>query len=682
MAPPLLPVRIHVYGALDVRAWADSAAAAQVELRAVSRIPDPHECSLWLLDGRNDLAGITEVVGSARVLGIHVPALVLCGSDIVSTQAQALALLDIVLVGCLHGPLGGETFETVVHEARWAHVRGARHGADPALTALFDATPFACILLDAENRVVAANRASSVWAAKQGFPIVDGASLVTMVDRWFGAGAVGVRSALDAVPTHGLFHADFHGPGGTSYQARIAPITMHGDLVGATVAGVVGPAQRVLTARDVTARRLAEQRLRHQATHDLLTGLPNRALLVERVEQDLGTRGAAALILIDIDRFKAVNDSMGLGLGDRLITSFGRRLSAALVPRHFVARLGGDEFAVLPHDNDDARAVAQRVVELARQPFEIDDLEIYVSASAGIGVAGSDTTAEDLLRAAGVATWAAKEAGGDRVEAHRSEMDGRAHERLRLETDVRHAIATNAFILHFQPIRDLRTGAWTAVEALLRWEHPERGSVPPASFLPLCEELGLMSVLTPWVLEHALLAMQRWRVTVPELAEARVHVNITAADLARVGFVDELVQILRSTQCPATLLGIEVTESAVMRDPERGAEVLRHLKELGLVIAIDDFGTGHSSLSWLSRLPVDMLKVDGSFVRGEGRAGLPIVRSVLAFAEAFGLDVVAEGVETELQQERVTEAGCTSAQGFVLSRPVPEGAVGPVVGGT
>ncbi len=673
-------VSLHVHGSLDVRPWAEAAAEAGVELRAISRVPDPHECSLWLLDGRHDLDGIMETVGGARVLGIHVPAVVLCTGETLAVQAQSTATLDIVLVPCSHGPLGTATFRAVLQEARWSHVRGALPTTDPALTALFDATPFACLLLDAESRVVAANRAASTWASAQGFPIATGASLVALVDRWFGAGAASVRSALDAAPAHGLFHADFHGPDGTSYQARIAPIVVHGTGEGR--AGVHGPAQRVLTARDVTSRRTAEQRLRHQATHDLLTGLPNRALLAERVEERLRTRGHASLLLIDIDRFKAVNDSMGLGLGDRLITGFGRRLSAVLTPRHLLARLGGDEFAVLPHDQDDPAAVAQRVVELARQPFEIDDLEIYVSASVGIGATGADATVEDLLRAAGVATWAAKEAGGDRVEAHRAEMDGRAHERLRLETDVRRAIATDAFLLHFQPMRDLRTGGWTAVEALLRWQHPERGSVPPASFLPLCEELGLMSVITPWVLERALRAMQGWRENVPALAEARVHVNITAADLARASFVDEVLQALRVTHALPSILGIEVTESAVMRDPERGAEVLRRLKDLGVVIAIDDFGTGHSSLSWLSRLPVDMLKVDGSFVRGEGRAGLPIVRSVLAFADAFGLDVVAEGVETELQQARVTEAGCVSAQGFALSAPVPEGSVGGAVGGT
>ncbi len=658
-----------------VRAGAGSDLLGAVEaegvgLRLVDGIPSVDD-RVWLLDARASLDEAVAWLGEARLVGIRAPVVVVGSPDDALRAAAACLRLDAEWVAWHEGDtaIGARVLAAATHASAEPPAL-----ADPVLEALFQATPFACLVLDGEGRVRVANAVARAWADAHGLPAQEGAPFLDQARAWFGAPGEALGPDVAAALSGRARVVEFEAAG-VPYQCRFTPV------VGEGVARVT------VTCRDISRRRAAEARLRLQVTHDALTGLPNRASLHERLVSGLqalrlGELGAVVLLAVDVDRFKAVNDSMGLGVGDRLLAAFGTRLSDVVGGEDRVARVGGDEFGVLVtlpnHDgvsvDAEVAAVAARIVEGARTPFDIDGVEVFVSATAGAAVATrtAPLDSDEMVRQAGLAMWSAKEAGGDRLEVYRDALDERARERLRLERDVRQALALASFDVHFQPITDVADGGCVGVEALLRWRHPTRGNVPPQHFLPLCEELGLMPLITPFVLKRALQATAAWRDGAGGFREVPVHVNITASDIARPTFVEEVAHALANAGLPGSALFVEVSESAVMRDPQRTADVLRALRDRGVRAAIDDFGTGTSSLSWLSRLPVSMLKVDGSFVRGEEDSGLSVVRSVIAFAEVFGLGVVAEGVETAREVERLREVGCTVVQGFRYANPMPE----------
>jgi diguanylate cyclase (GGDEF)-like protein len=427
-------------------------------------------------------------------------------------------------------------------------------------------------------------------------------------------------------------------------------------------------------------RKLAQ--LTHQATHDPLSRLPNRKLFLQCLDEALvhGDGSGVAVLFLDLDNFKIVNDSLGHAAGDRLIVAVTERLGECLADDEpglgaTIARLGGDEFTILlPRAADDltARRVAERLARSLAEPFQIGRHELVVSAS--IGLARSSATlcgAEDLLRAADVAMYRAKDSGRGNCVVYESAMGQRAAERLDNETELRHAIETGALRIAYQPIVCLATGRVRELEALVRWHHPQRGLISPAEFIPLAEETGLIVPLGRWVLDEACRQLRAWQDSGQFDDALILNVNVSARQLQQRDLVDSVRQILEAHQLDPRSLSLEITESCLMQDSDAGQ--LRQLAALGVKLAIDDFGTGYSSLSYLSRLPIDTLKIDRSFVArlGQEPESTAVVQTIIALAHALGLSVTAEGIETSAQAAHLQTLGCTRGQGFLYARPAP-----------
>ena len=438
--------------------------------------------------------------------------------------------------------------------------------------------------------------------------------------------------------------------------------------------------------RAEAALRASERRLRHQATHDSLTGLPNRAYFQERLAQTLAHPArpgdTVAVLFLDLDRFKVVNDSLGHEAGDALLVMAATRLRAAIRPTDTAARLGGDEFTVLLEElasAEVAERVAERIVARFARPFVIGEQQVVVSASVGIalGIAGNDAPTE-LLRRADIALYKAKSGGRARCVIFDAAMSDAAVERLRMEAELRRAIERGAIQLHYQPLAELATGRIVGVEALVRWRRGahEHDLVGPDTFIPLAEETGLILPLGRWVLREACRQAHAWRALNPHL-DLKVSVNLSAAEFAQPGLAEAVALILRETGLDAPALELEITESVIMADAALTSATLRDLKGLGVRLAIDDFGTGYSSLSYLRRFPVDTLKIDKAFVEGLGSdpEGEAIVRATIGIGQALGLRLVAEGIETGAQATRLRELGCAVGQGYRFAPPGPPAAI-------
>ena len=429
--------------------------------------------------------------------------------------------------------------------------------------------------------------------------------------------------------------------------------------------------------------RRGESRLLHQASHDALTGLPNRAYLVELLEHAVAMARRRpgdyrfAVMFLDIDQFKRVNDSLGHVAGDRLLTDVGRRLKLAVREVDTVARLGGDEFGILLDDLadlHDALRAADRIREMLNQPFHVGRQEIVISASMGIATSTADyDRAEDMLRDADTAMYRAKSAGRRRAEVFDVEMHREAVAQLEMETELRRAIESDQLSAAYQPLVRLSDGTVTGFEVLLRWQHPELGAVPPMRFVAVAEETGLIGALGDWVLDEVCRTACGWRDRGILPADIRLHINLSPRQLQQPTIVEGIREALHRYALPGTMFGLEITETAVMADPHASAIKLRMLKDMGLRLSVDDFGTGYSSLGYLQRFPIDVLKIDRSFIAGIGDAGknTEIVRAVAALGRELHLDVVAEGVETAAQARIMTALGCDLAQGYYFARPMP-----------
>ena len=415
----------------------------------------------------------------------------------------------------------------------------------------------------------------------------------------------------------------------------------------------------------------------HQALHDALTDLPNRSLFHDRVQQALASARRehipAAVMIMDLDRFKEVNDTLGHASGDELLKQVGRRLVDSLRESDTVARLGGDEFGVLLPKVVDAEAaitVARKLRRTLEEPFTLHGLALQMEASVGIALFpehGSDV--ESLLQRADVAMYVAKEHPTG-CEVYSRERDDYSPDRLTLMTELRRAIDRGELVLHYQPKASLRNGEITGVEALVRWRHPERGMIPPDEFIPPAQKTGVIGPLTMFVLDEALRQCRSWLLQGLELC---VAVNLSTRNLLDVHLPDTIGELLSRWEVPPTLLELEITESTILADPVRAMQILSRLDEMGIRLAIDDFGTGYSSLAYLKRLPVDELKIDKSFILGmqENENDAVIVRSTIDLGRNLGLRVVAEGVETATAWDGLVRLGCDTAQGYYLSRPAP-----------
>ncbi|MCU1599941.1 MAG: hypothetical protein JWO22_650, partial [Frankiales bacterium] len=426
----------------------------------------------------------------------------------------------------------------------------------------------------------------------------------------------------------------------------------------------------VLNTRDVTDRHHLEDELRERALHDELTGLPNRALFLERLDHALDRRDPAPLVVcfLDLDDFKAVNDTLGHGAGDDLLTTIAERLSSCLRPGDTVARFGGDEFAVLLEATDlaTAIAVAARILDRTAEAVDLDGT--LVTAHTSIGLAPSHgVNGDQLLAEADAAMYSAKSRGAHRYEVFDPQMRVATEQRARLRHDLEQAVAGNQLRLHYQPIVDLRTGQRLGVEALVRWQHPERGLLPPSEFIAHAEESGQITAVGSWVLDTACDAALDLEL------DAHMSVNVSARQLQQVGFVDLVARVLADRDIPAHRLVLEITETAAVADIDNAIARLEELKALGVQLALDDFGTGYSPLSYLRRFPVDYLKIDKSFVAGvaESEEDRAIVRGVIDMAHALGLQAIAEGVEDAEQRAVLADLGCDLGQGYYWMAPVP-----------
>ena len=470
--------------------------------------------------------------------------------------------------------------------------------------------------------------------------------------------------------------------GGRTHFEGIRHSTKSGDLLDVEVdtRGTIfdGAAAMVVCASDVTDRVRLRRELEHQAVHDALTGLPNRALFADRLEHahqrlSRGT-GWYAVLMLDLDNFKTVNDGLGHASGDMLLLEVSRRIAAVIRAGDTAARIGGDEFAILLEDladPDDAAGAADGIRDALRAPFSVAGRVLTISATIGVATSSGGGVAADVARNADAALYVGKAEGKDRHAVFSEHMHATAMERLTLEQDLRAGIGRGELTLLYQPKVDARTGRLTGVEALVRWNHPLRGLIAPNDFIPIAEQSGLINDIDAWVLGAACRQAQAWATS--RSGPVPVAVNVSGRSLVSCGLVERVLKAISTSHLDPRLLELEITESAAIPQEGRALGLLQSIRDLGVRIAIDDFGTGYSVLSRLQGFPVDTLKIDLSFVRAivSERVTAPIVDAMIAMGLSLGLKIVAEGVETEVQRAYLVKRHCTELQGYLISRPIP-----------
>ena len=436
--------------------------------------------------------------------------------------------------------------------------------------------------------------------------------------------------------------------------------------------------EETLRERVVTQKK-RERQIRFLAYHDALTRLPNRTLLLSRLRQAIAhtqrSKETLAVMFLDVDRFKTINDTLGHPAGDVLLQQVGRRLTETLRAGDTVARAGGDEFLVLVpglHSPEEAGPVAEHVLAALSAPFGVGGQTLQVTGSVGLSICPRDAAdVESLIKYADTALYLAKEQGRNTFRFFSPDLDAKVRARMHLENDLRNAVDRDQFVLHYQPQIELATGRIVGAEALLRWLHPQRGLVLPGSFIPIAEETGLILPIGEWALRTACLQARAWREA--GRRRLRIAVNLSGRQLKGADIVGTVRRVLAETSCDPRMLGLEITESAIMEDPREAITVLRALHDLGIEITIDDFGTGYSSMAYLKRFALDRLKIDGTFVQGvpEDKDDVAIVQATISLARQFRLKVTAEGVQTAAQRSYLKTHDCDAIQGFLISAPLP-----------
>jgi diguanylate cyclase (GGDEF)-like protein len=593
-------------------------------------------------------------------------------------------------------PLGGERLRTGAERA---------HGLDGALAAALErvariaatslrAPAAAVVLLGQDRRCFASGSDAYPWLSRDPGALFRSGLATKVLDS---EAPVALRDARETVSGAGedtpesLAVAGFLGVrvAGTSGETlalvvaldRAARSWSNDEIHHFSEIAASAVTEIELQRRTVEAERI-ERQLRHDALHDGLTGLPNRACFVERLRHaaERARRDPSdsfAVLFVDLDHFKVVNDSFGHLAGDELLVEAARRLAACLRSVDTLARLGGDEFALLleeVREPSDAARVAERLHNALRSPMIIRDSEVFTSASIGIALWGKlEEPPQHLLRSADLAMYRAKEHGRDRFEVFDPRMHVAAMERLRLEMDLRRAIERDQLLLYYQPVVSLASGSVVAVEALIRWQHPERGLIPPLDFIPVAERTGLIGEIGRWVIARACEQLKRWEEDFGNNAPQSVWINVSPKQFAQRDLASQVRQLFQSHACEPRRIKFEITESIMLEDVDLAMNTLGELRTLGVQVYMDDFGTGYSSLTYLGRLPIDGIKVDRSFVSQMGRDGrqAQLVGTIVTLIRNLGLEPIAEGVETDEQAHRLREMGCTFAQGFVFCRPLP-----------
>ena len=553
------------------------------------------------------------------------------------------------------------------------------------LQSTLDALTSQIAILDEQGRIIAVNTALSQCEGSR--PLVgaccdvgmnyleSSASALVSGPKPATAIAAGIRAVLAGEQREFYYESPCPAP----YQDRWFSLC-------ATPYRGPGPARVVVAHEDITQRKAAEEHLHYAATHDALTGLPNRVFFTDGLEcaaqrVRLHKMYRFAVLFLDVDNFKIINDSLGHPVGDRLLIAIAQRLQTILRRFDRIARLGGDEFAIIVEEirhAEDAVQLARRIHQVFQSPFPIDGHKVFVTVSIGIAMGDAvQGPASDLLRDADTAMYYAKAMGPGRHAVFDYAMHTHTVDRLHVESDLRNALEREDLRIHYQPIVSLATGRIEGLEALVRWEHPTRGPISPSIFIPIAEETGAILPLGRWVLHAACRQMRDWQACLPKDSPVVMSVNLSARQFAQPDVVEQVDQTLKETGLEPSYLKLEVTETAAMKDAEAAIAVLTRLKELGVRLSLDDFGTGYSSLSFLHRFPLDTLKIDRSFIQRIDDAGRnwEIVRTIGALAENLGMDVVAEGVETAVQRAVLHRLGCQYGQGYYFSRPIDGQAV-------
>jgi diguanylate cyclase (GGDEF)-like protein len=551
------------------------------------------------------------------------------------------------------------------------HAEADVHQTLSLLSATLDATADGILVVDTEGKITSFNRRfAELWRVPERVLSTgdDDVALAFLVEQVADPdGFVAKIRELYAQPeAESEDLVEFRD--GRTFERFSTPQRVDGTTVG-----------RVWSFRDVSQQKRLERELSHQAFHDSLTGLANQALFRDRVDHALvrsarhGTR--VGVLFLDLDNFKTVNDSLGHTAGDELLVAVAERLRASLRATDTAARLGGDEFAVLVEDlenDEEVTNTAERIKDALQQPFVPGGREIFISASIGIAFGSSGSSSDQLLRNGDLAMYTAKREGKNRSETYRAEMHATAVVRLEMEADMRRGLTSGQFQVEYQPIVTIASREIVGVEALVRWQHPDRGLLLPGEFIPLAEETGLIRELGRQVLAEACAQTRRWQVDIPAASGLRVSVNVSARQLHHEDLLPHVKLALdRSGLAPSSLV-LELTETAMMNDTEATIDKLHQLKALGVRLAIDDFGTGYSSLSYLQRFPIDVLKIDRAFVSGDGPHDQQssLTSAIVSLARVLGLQAIAEGIETEAQADTLASLGCVLAQGFHFSRPI------------
>lgn len=560
----------------------------------------------------------------------------------------------------------------VERELQEAETRRARRHTEQArarLIATLEASMDFVGMADAQGRMFYLNRAGRNMLAFEPGEDISHLSLLDLSPAW---SAGYLRDALALAHRDGVWCGECTLVTRTGSEISVSQqLLAHHDEHGAVEFYSA-------IARDMSERKRFEEELRHQATHDSLTGLPNRVLLQDRLEHALLTAQrhqlAVAVLFLDLDNFKRINDTLGHSAGDALLRQVGTRLRARLRTTDTVGRRGGDEFMVIfnhPFDVKEVMTVVNKVRGAFSQPFDCEGEELFVTATLGIALYPEDgQNAETLVKNADVAMYRAKDKGKDQYQFYIAEMSAESRAQLTMEMELRRALERSEFVLHYQPQLDTRSGRTVGFESLIRWQHPRRGLLLPDQFVPLLEESGLIVGVGEWVLRSACAQWRSWRAQ--GWGSLRVAVNVSARQFGSTDIVRLLRQVVQEEQVPPGCIELEVTETVVMHDVMRAAEILNALRRLGVRPAIDDFGTGYASLSYLKRFAIDILKIDQSFVfdADKHRDDAAIIEAITSLGHNLGMEVVAEGVETQGQFDFLRAQGCDTVQGYLLGRPM------------